>query len=109
MTRPWSMIRIRLHSRTMSAISWGVSSIVTLAGRIQPVHPAPPAARLEDAGQRLDGRRLAGPVRADVADHLAGRDAERDAGHGLDVDGLAADQPEQAAGVTAVYPERLAH
>ena len=30
-----------------------------------------PAGRHEDAGQHLDRRRLAGPVRADVADHLA--------------------------------------
>ena len=50
--------------------------------------------RHQDAGEHLDRGRLAGAVRADVADHLAGLDLEAQLLHGLDV-GPAAD-PEGA-------------
>ena len=39
----------------------------------------------QQRGQHLDGRRLAGAVRAEEAEHLAGLDAQVDPAHGLDV------------------------
>ena len=45
-----------------------------LAARLEPVDAHVPAGRHEDAGEHLDGRRLPGAVRADVADHRAALD-----------------------------------
>ena len=52
-----------------------------LPNRLQPAHPDPARGRHEDPGEHLDRRRLAGAVRADVADALAGPDGERDPVH----------------------------
>ena len=54
------------------------------AGSMPSTRASPPVAgpvALED----LDGRRLAGPVRAEQAEHLAARDLEADAAHRLDL------------------------
>ena len=47
-----------------------------LAAGVDPGHPDRPRRRDEDPGEHLDRGRLAGAVGADVADHLAGLDAQ---------------------------------
>ena len=56
-----------------------------LLPRHQAEHLRGAAGRVQDAGQHLDRGRLAGAVRADVREPLAGLDGERDALHRLDV------------------------
>ena len=59
------------------------------------------AGRVQDAGQHLDRRRLAGPVRAEERDQLARLDRERDA---VDRRDLARARPQQPAQPTPARP-----
>ena len=59
--------------------------------RLEAGDPNVPVRRDEDARQHLDRRRLAGAVRAEVAEQLAALDAERDLVHRLDDAPLAAE------------------
>ncbi len=69
----------------------------------------PTGARDQDAGQHLDGRRLAGAIRSKTGDHLAGLNGERHAGDGVDLAQVRPDQrPDrpQHAGRAARHAER---
>jgi len=82
------------------ALPGAVAEHARLAGR-----------RMDDPGQHLDQRRLAGPVGADQADDLALADGEADVLDGLAHDGFAHDQRAQRApqpGLLAVHAEFLA-
>jgi hypothetical protein len=57
-------------------------SLAAVGGKIDALDLDPPAARLEHPEDHVDRGRLAGPVRTEQADDLAGRDVKADAVHG---------------------------
>ena len=63
------------------------------ARRLEPCHRDSTGRGHEDAGQHLDRGRLAGAIRAEVAEQLAALDAERDVLDRIDDNALAAEAP----------------
>jgi hypothetical protein len=67
------------------------------AGRVETGHANLAAGGHEDAGEHLDRGRFTGAVGADVADHFAGLDRERDAVNRPHIDRFARELSQQAA------------